>query len=136
MASRKTKKTEKAFDIVNGREFEVEVDEDGARKVMEPFPTFESDLNIPEQPGEPNGPAEKTLAAHGMFDMLEKAKQATMPKFSPLDLNMVMEEQMTTSPEETEFSSRYEHLVRTRDLPSILCAILRELVTIRMGMSR
>lgn len=134
--ARKIKKTEKAFDVMTGREFEVEVDEDGARTVKEPFPTFEDDLNIPEQPGKPNGDAEKTLAAHGMFDMLEKAKQATMPKFSPLDLNMVMEDPPKTAPEETEFSSRYEHLVRTRDLPSILCAILRELVTIRMGMMR
>ena len=110
MTTRKTKK--KVLDIIKGCEVEVEVD----------------------------GAAEKTLEAHGMFDLLEKAKQGVMPNFSPLDLNMAK-----GSVHEDPFAYRdsrsvdevinmeYPGLLRDRDQSSILIAILKELVRARRG---
>ena len=138
MSTRKPKK--KVLDIMKGCEVEVEVDEDGSRTVKEPFHAFEDDLNIPEKPGKPNGPAERILEANGMFDLLEKAKQDAMPNFSPLDLNMAK-----GSVHEDPFAYRdsrsvdevinmeYPGLLRDRDQSSILIAILKELVRARRG---
>lgn len=138
MASRKTKK--KVLDITKGYEVEVEVDEDGARTVREPFPTFENELNIPEKPGKPNGAAERILEANGMFDLLEKAKQDVIPNYSPLDLNMakgsVHEDPfayMYSRSVDEVINMEYPGLLRDRDQSSILIAILKELVRARRG---
>ena len=136
MTTRKSKK--KVLDITKGYEVEVEVDEDGARTVREPFPTFEVELNIPEKPGKPDGADGKTLAAHRMFEMLEKAKQDVMPNFSPLDLNIakgnVMEDPfayMDSRSVDEVINMEYPGLLRDRDQSQILIAILKELVRAR-----
>lgn len=137
MTTRKSNK-KKILDIAKGCEVEVEVDEDGARTLKEPFPTFEDDINIPEKPGKPDGAAERILEANGMFDLLEKAKQGVMPNFSPLDLNMakgsVHEDPfayMDSRSVDELINNEYPGLLRDRDQSRILIAILKELVLIR-----
>ena len=72
-----------------------------------------------------------------VFDLVQGREyevdmQAPVPEYSELDLAAPGKIEPLRIDPVDEYMLKYEHLDRTRDMPSILMAILRELVAIRV----
>lgn len=72
-----------------------------------------------------------------VFDLVQGREyeidmQAPVPEYSELDLAAPGKIEPLRIDPVVEYMTKYEHLDRTRDMTSILMAILRELVAIRV----